>query len=77
MVDLKREEVHNFYVSSEPARTITKTDWSKWSLITINMGEHPETFKDWLWFIWGFDIWCKKIPLLKVWFVILLIIALL
>lgn len=36
-----------------------------WKLITLHPGSKPKGIKQWLNFIWGFDIFIYKIPFMK------------
>jgi len=40
--------------------------WKGWRLVRLCIGrERPGTTVDWLWMLWGFDVWIGRVPLLK------------
>lgn len=39
-------------------------------MIEVNLIDSPRSFKGWVRYIWGMDIWVDNVPVLKVWLLI-------
>ena len=36
-----------------------------WKLLALHMNVRPKGFDEWVYFLWGFDVWYGPVPLMK------------
>lgn len=48
-------------------KILSSHSWKNWRAVQFLSGfDKPHTFKEWFWYIWGWDIFMNNVPILKI-----------